>query len=211
MSKHRQVVLIGLSGHGHVCLQALRDSDTPVVGYADREAKSDAPYNVPYLGHEDDLPQDLLDQASYFIGIGDNRIRQKVYERMQGRMAASQLATQSHSYLAPGVETNPLGLVAAGAIIQVRVRLGMGVIINTSASVDHDCLIGDFAHVAPGAVLAGNVHVGKCAMIGANATVLPGLSVGDGAVLGAGSVLLQDLPAGEIWAGNPAGRIDRKV
>jgi acetyltransferase-like isoleucine patch superfamily enzyme len=36
------------------------------------------------------------------------------------------------------------------------------------------------------------------------------LSIGAGAVVGMGSVVLQDVPAGEVWAGVPARRI-RKV
>ncbi len=34
-------------------------------------------------------------------------------------------------------------------------------IINTRASVDHDCELGDFVHVGPGAVITGSVTVGN--------------------------------------------------
>jgi acetyltransferase-like isoleucine patch superfamily enzyme len=43
--------------------------------------------------------------------------------------------------------------------------------------------------------------------IGAHATILKGVTVGRGAVVGAGSVVAKNIPAGEIWAGNPARRI----
>lgn len=36
------------------------------------------------------------------------------------------------------------------------------------------------------------------------------VNIGDGAVIGAGSIVNRDIPAGEIWAGNPA-RFIRKV
>lgn len=42
------------------------------------------------------------------------------------------------------------------------------------------------------------------ASIGANATILGGLRIGAGAMIGAGSVLTRDVPAGELWVGNPA-------
>lgn len=47
-------------------------------------------------------------------------------------------------------------------------------------------------------------HVCKGATIGAGATILPGLIIGEGAMIGAGSVVTHDVPAGEMWVGNPA-------
>ena len=42
------------------------------------------------------------------------------------------------------------------------------------------------------------------ASIGANATILPGITIFENAIIGAGSVVTKDVPAGEIWFGNPA-------
>lgn len=47
-------------------------------------------------------------------------------------------------------------------------------------------------------------RVCKGATIGAGATLLPGLTIGEGAMIGAGSVVTKDVPAGELWIGNPA-------
>lgn len=40
--------------------------------------------------------------------------------------------------------------------------------------------------------------------IGANSIVLKGVRIGAGAIIGAGSVVTKDVPANEIWGGNPA-------
>ena len=50
----------------------------------------------------------------------------------------------------------------------------------------------------------------KGASIGGGSTVLPGLTIGEDAVIGAGSVVTKNVPAGELWVGNPA-RFVRKV
>lgn len=42
------------------------------------------------------------------------------------------------------------------------------------------------------------------ASIGSSATILCGVTIGKGAIVGAGSVVTKSIPAGEIWAGNPA-------
>ena len=47
-------------------------------------------------------------------------------------------------------------------------------------------------------------RVCKGATIGAGATILPGITIGEGAMIGAGSVVTRNIPAGELWVGNPA-------
>lgn len=47
-------------------------------------------------------------------------------------------------------------------------------------------------------------RVCKGASIGAGSVILPGLTIGENALIGAGSVVTKDVPAGEVWAGNPA-------
>ena len=44
----------------------------------------------------------------------------------------------------------------------------------------------------------------KGASIGANATILAGITIGENTLIGAGSVVTKDVPANEIWMGNPA-------
>ena len=44
----------------------------------------------------------------------------------------------------------------------------------------------------------------KGATIGAGSTILPGITVGENALIGAGSVVTKNVPAGEVWVGNPA-------
>lgn len=46
--------------------------------------------------------------------------------------------------------------------------------------------------------------VQKGASIGANATIIAGNTIGENAMIGAGSVITKNIPADEIWVGNPA-------
>ena len=46
--------------------------------------------------------------------------------------------------------------------------------------------------------------VKKGASIGANATILGGVTLGENSLVGAGSVVTKDIPANEVWVGNPA-------
>lgn len=50
----------------------------------------------------------------------------------------------------------------------------------------------------------------KGASIGAGSVILCGIEIGEKAMVGAGSVVTRDIPAGELWVGNPA-RFIRKL
>ena len=44
----------------------------------------------------------------------------------------------------------------------------------------------------------------KNASIGAASVILGGITIGENAMIGAGSVVTKDVPANELWVGNPA-------
>jgi len=53
-------------------------------------------------------------------------------------------------------------------------------------------------------IVAKPVVIEDDVFIGAESIILKGVTLGKGAVVAAGSVVTKDIPAGEIWGGNPA-------
>jgi acetyltransferase-like isoleucine patch superfamily enzyme len=51
------------------------------------------------------------------------------------------------------------------------------------------------------------VAIRRHAFVGGHTLVLKGVTIGEAAVVGAGSVVRASVPAGEVWAGNPAHRL----
>lgn len=124
---------------------------------------------------------------------------------------------------------NP-GLVAARSMLIATasgsISIGNRVVIDNSVLFSAvSVIVGDDTRLSPGCKifdtdfhssnpeyrLNGNTHVptkpvmiGRQVFLGANVTVLKGVTIGDGAVVGAGSVVTRNIPAREIWAGNPA-------
>ena len=75
---------------------------------------------------------------------------------------------------------------------------------NLYSYVEHDCTIGDFVTLAPGAKVNGNVTICDHAYIGAGAVIRQGVTIGASAVVGMGAVVTRDVPPGETVVGNPA-------
>lgn len=53
----------------------------------------------------------------------------------------------------------------------------------------------------------GKVHIKRGAFIGCNSVICNSLTIGENAIIGAGSIVTKDIPANQVWAGNPARKI----
>jgi sugar O-acyltransferase (sialic acid O-acetyltransferase NeuD family) len=97
--------------------------------------------------------------------------------------------------------------LAAQSVVAPGARLGVSVIVNHGAVVDHDAQVGDFTHVAPLAALGGGVQVCRRVLVGAGARLLPGVRVADDVVIGAGAVVRDSIEHAGVYAGVPARRV----
>jgi acetyltransferase-like isoleucine patch superfamily enzyme len=95
-------------------------------------------------------------------------------------------------------------MIAANATINPLASIATGAICNTGCIIEHECVVGEFAHIGPGAVLCGNVKVGAGSFVGANAVIRQGITIGNNAMIGAGAVVVKDVPDNVTVMGIPA-------
>lgn len=106
-----------------------------------------------------------------------------------------------------GVTVREFARVHAG--VERPTQIGMGSLLMAGSHVGHDAIIGDECEIAPNAVIGGCCILGNRVKIGMGAMIRPWIEIGDGARIGAGAVVTKNVPAGEVWAGNPARRLER--
>lgn len=203
----KQYISVGYSGHAYVLIDSILDNGGEILGYFEKQQKQDNPFSIAYLGDESEeevLARYEDKEIGLVLGIGDNRVRKKIYEQVNDRSFARPAIIDRAANVSARANVGETAFIAKGASVNAGAGIGTGAIVNTGSIVEHECKIGDFAHLAPGAVLSGNVSVGSLSLIGANAVVKQGVSIGSRAIIGAGSVVLRDIPAGETWVGNPA-------
>lgn len=105
----------------------------------------------------------------------------------------------------PTARVGPFTQIDAGCIRATVI--GPRTHVMGHCHVGHGVQIGADCDVASGTVIAGEVTVGDRVRIGVGAVIIPYRKIGDGARIGAGAVVIRDVPAGEVWAGNPARRL----
>jgi sugar O-acyltransferase (sialic acid O-acetyltransferase NeuD family) len=97
--------------------------------------------------------------------------------------------------------------ILAGSVICPEAVIGNHVIVLQNTTVNHHTRIADFTTLSAGITILGYIDVGRNAFIGGGSTLAPMVKVGDGALVGAGAVVIRDVPAGKVYAGNPAREI----
>lgn len=204
----KAVYIFGYSGHSFVIIDSLISNRMNVLGYYERQSSELNPYQLNYMDSEEDLQLlKIIGQNMVFPSIGKNQIREKLIAMFT---LNSLHQTKIIDPSANVSETASIGLstyIGKNTCINSLANIGNGVIINTSAVIEHECVIHDFSHVAPGAILAGGVTIGKKVFFGAGSVAKEGVKVGDNCIIGAGSVVLQNIPKNEVWAGCPARKI----
>lgn len=195
-----RLILYGGGGHAAVMADCIRDRGWHLTGIIADHAPTRNWEQVPYLGP---YSIGLLDDRSWLLlAIGDNGTRKILAEKC----AEARFATLIHpsALVSPSAYLGEGTTLFHGTIVQAGAWLGRHVIMNTAASVDHDCVIGDYVHIAPGVRLCGNVQVGEGTLIGVGACVRPGVRIGKWCVIGAGAAVVSDLPDGAVVGGVPA-------
>jgi acetyltransferase-like isoleucine patch superfamily enzyme len=91
-----------------------------------------------------------------------------------------------------GMTYKPTTSIGARSFLMARCHIG------------HNAVLGDDVELGAGVVICGEVEVGHGVRIGGNSWVKPLVKIGEGAIIGGGAVVTKDVPAHEVWAGNPA-------
>lgn len=204
MLDKKSIAILGYSGHSFVVLDAAKEMGLDVEYYCERNQISFNPFDINYLGDEgsESFNWNVVDE--FILGIGDNKIRQKVAGLISSKKKTILNVFHPSSIISNYATFGTGNFIAANVTVNALAKITDNCILNTGCIVEHECVIESGVHIAPGAVLAGNVTVGENSFIGANSIVKQGISIGKNVVVGAGSVVLKDIPNNEIWVGNPA-------
>ncbi|MGI5096394.1 N-acetyltransferase [Treponema socranskii] len=108
--------------------------------------------------------------------------------------------------------------ICANVFIENDVTIGNNVTVKCGVQLWDGITVDDDVFIGPNVTFTNDLYprskqypekfyktlIKKGASIGANATIICGITIGENAMIGAGSVVTKDVPAGELWVGNPA-------
>lgn len=211
------IVIIGAGGHGREVADIVRhqssgDSTIELLGFIDEnpDAWGSVRDELPVLGGWSWFDDRNRDEIRVISAVGAPDVTRRLTAHAEGlgfrfAQAISPLAWISpFARLGCGIAVFPEVVVNTGTILRDHC------IVNVGATLSHDCDIGAYSFIAPGAHLAGNVTVGEACWIGLGASIIQGCSIGSRTVVGAGAAVIRDLDADVTAVGVPVRSIERR-
>ena len=208
----------GAADQSRVNLPILQSLGVRVVALVDDTPNLPSPrQDIPILRGWADLENWLsgqdVSQLGFVIAIGNpfGHVRLSLDKKLSARgLTATSFADPSALLCASSAYGEGLQVMAR-ALVHNDVRIGRQCIINTSALVEHDCVLEDGVEIGPGATLCGRVHVGANSWIGAGAVIRPRVRIGRNAIVGIGAAVVTDIPDGAVAVGVPARPVSGKT
>ena len=195
MAQTKSIYIYGASGHGRVLADIALDNGYEEIIFLD-DSKG--------MKFSEDLQKfDMI------IGIGDNKVRFKIQEKVLNLGFKIVNLIHSSAIISRSVEFGKGVVVMPGAIINAQASIGDGVIVNSGVIVEHECKIGHFAHLSPNVSLAGNVDIGEFSHMGISSLAIQGIKIGKDVIIGAGAVVIRDVKDSVTAVGVPAKTITK--
>ena len=108
--------------------------------------------------------------------------------------------------------------ICSHCLIENEVIIGYNVTIKSGVQIWDKITLEDNVFIGPNVTFTNDKNprskqfvseypktvIKKGASIGANSTILPGITIGENSMIGAGSVVVKNIPANQLWLGNPA-------
>lgn len=198
-----KLLIIGASGHGKVVADvAMKMNRWESIAFLDDNPNVKSSLGLKVIGKSKDVIK-YKDDFDLFVGIGDNKIRKKMFRRLEAVGATIPVLVHPSAVIGEDVIIDKGTVIMAGAIINPSTSIGKGCIINTGSTIDHDNNIGDFVHISPGVNLAGTVTVGECSWLGIGSSISNNITIADNCVIGAGGVVIRSLEETGVYVGMP--------
>lgn len=197
----RNIVILGMGGHGRVCESIVKDYGLfSWLGYVDDV------HPKKCLGSSQELPQlqKKHKDLGVFVAIGVNSAREAVVQKVRNMGISLISIIHPSSIIAKNVKVGQNVFVGPRSIINNASVIGDGVYINSGCIVEHDNKIDDFVHLAPGVITGGVVKIGRRTFVGMGCVVNDHLEIADDVFIASGAVVYKKVEKGQIVGGVPA-------
>tara|TARA_A100001011_G_C14150817_1_gene773919 strand:+ start:333 stop:932 length:600 start_codon:yes stop_codon:yes gene_type:complete len=190
---NKSIAIIGAGGQGKVVGEIAYLNKYKKIHFFDDNHLNIKNYPFDILGDIDFFEKKINNYEHWFVALGNNAIRKKIIKRFIDYNEKLTNLIHPKCFVSQFSTLNNGICVMANATVNPGTKINQGSIINTSSSIDHDCDLGCFVHIAPNSTLSGNVKIGELTLVGSGSSIHQGIKLGNNVKTGVGSKIYKDI------------------
>lgn len=154
----KNLLILGAGGFGHAIAEMAQILDRWECIYFvdDRwpEQKQAGYYSI--ISNIENL--EFIDSNNFdaIVAVGNNQVRQKWYHLILDLAIPLTRIIHPNTVISPSVRIGQGVCIMAGCVIGANTIIQDGVILNIGTLLDHDVIVGNFAHLSVGVKIASN-------------------------------------------------------
>ena len=205
----KKIAIVGASGHGKVVAELAEESGYQVVFFDDAYPDKQKIEHWQIIGNFTELLNLKEDYKHAIVAIGNNQIRFNLSDELFNSGFNLPVLIHPSAVVSRYAQIDDGTVVFANAVINAFSKISRHCIINTSAIIEHDCMLGDAVHLSPNVALAGGTQIDKLSWLGVGSVTKQLVKIGSNVIVGANATVVKDIPADVTVVGTPAVQITK--
>jgi sugar O-acyltransferase (sialic acid O-acetyltransferase NeuD family) len=195
MISNKNNIIIGAGSHSRTILEnlyLLKKKKIKIFDTNYSQKKNNLILKSKVLGDFKDLDLDKYLKSYFFLAIGDNAKRKKIFNIINKKNNLPNLVS-------PKSHLSTISKVGIGnffnhySYIGPNVSVGNNNIINTYSLIEHDVSLGSHSHICPGVKIGGSSSLGDNVFIGIGSVIIDKINICSDVIIGAGSIIKKDI------------------
>jgi sugar O-acyltransferase (sialic acid O-acetyltransferase NeuD family) len=208
----KKIIIIGSGGFAAEAYSYMSQYDNTDIKFIDDVDANDAREDIKpkLIGKISDLDDTMISENLFFIGLGDPRKKQSMYNSLK------KFNLKYYSFIHPTSQVSPSAKISDGCffypftVIANNAIIGSHCVINSYSAVGHDSTLGNFSTLSAHVDITGNVNVGESCFFGSGSRTLPNINIAHDSRVGAGNVVLRNTSKSDILMPNVPKKIRPK-
>lgn len=203
LNSNKNLYIYGYGSHLNSVIETAKESGNDISGIIMEKKFNNKKVNLDFpIYNKKQLSKMKRKNINLIIGIGDNKIRSKIYKFYKNKSFKFATLIHPSAIISKKAIIKSGSIINANVIINRNVLIGENTIINNDCLIEHDVKIGKNCHIAPSVKISGSVKISEGTFIGLGSLIKDKINIGTKVIVGVGSIIVKNLKSYKTYIGN---------
>jgi len=190
-----KLALFGYGGHAR---EVACQIDQEITFFVDNEYANDIAKPISTFN-----PKEYM----MMVAVADSKDRYDIVQRLPKDTKYFTFIHPSVQIMDDNIEVGEGSFIGANSILTTSIKLGKHALLNRGNHIGHDCTIGDYFSMMPGAIVGGNVSISNNVYIGSGSNIREKIKIISNTIIGMNAAVVKNITKSGIYVGVPAKKI----